>query len=486
MSPEADLDGKKTEQDGAERPEESFARAFMRLIQMARLHRAQNRLVLEMAGEFIRAGRKLLEDDSFIAVETRHSRLFVQGQRILFKKQNAVFILSLLSYFERLGIYGFEFNAQFAEITKEQACHFVQEILEALQSTYPLELLDQRLDTEAHEWAGIIYTLRQSHSEISSEEKAEIVHQLYSTSYNAVQEVSEKLMNNQTAGVRKPLRVVQDIADLAFVDKSILMGSMTIRDYDDYTFTHSVNVAIQTICLGHELGLSRHSLVRLGICGLFHDLGKVDIPQEIINKPGPLTASEFRTVKHHSLNSVRRMIRLEASPDLLAGIILPPFEHHLRYDLQGYPEVGWKAKVSFFGRIVQICDVYDALTSSRVYRSNPLSPDRAIGMMLRDSGKAFDPVLLKWFVNMHGVLPVGTVVGLNTGELGVVCDGGDLREKRHPRFVILQEAEDGYQRKEVIDLNQSSTQNGRESPKIRSTHHPGEFGIQPFVHLAGV
>jgi len=485
MHPEADMESRKTEGAGEERPEESFARAFMRLIQMARLHRAQNRVVLEMAGEFIQAGRKLLEDESFIAVETRHSRLFVQGQKILFKKQNAVFILSLLSYFERLGIYGFEFNVQFAEVAKEQACRLAQDILEAMQSTYPLELLDQRLETEAYEWVTIIYTLRQSHSEISSEEKAEIVHQLYSTSYNAVQQVSEKLRNDRTAGVRKPLRVIQDIADIASVDKSILMGSMTIRDYDDYTFTHSVNVAIQTICLGHELGLSRHSLVRLGICGLFHDLGKVDIPREIINKPGPLTAREFRTVKLHSLNSVRRMIRLEATPDLLAGIILPPFEHHLRYDLNGYPEVGWSRKVSFFGRIIQICDVYDALTSSRIYRSKPLSPDRAIGMMLRDSGKAFDPVLLKWFVNMHGVLPVGTVVGLNTGELGVVCDGGDLREKRHPRLVLLQEAEDGYQRKEVVDLNQSRTSDGRERPRIRSTHHPGEFGIQPFVHLAG-
>lgn len=479
------MENKASQDEAGPELEERFAHAFMRLIQMARLHKADNRLILDIAGEFIQAGHRLLEEESFIAVEARHSRLFVQGRRLLFKKQSAVFILSLLSYFERLGIYGFEFNMQFEEISLETACRFVQDILDAMQSTHPLELLEYRLDSEAYDWVTIIYTLRQSHSELSSEEKAEIVHQLYSTSYNAVQEVNEKLRNNQTAGVRKPLRVIQDIADLAFMDKSILMGSMTIRDYDDYTFTHSVNVAIQTICLGHELGLSRHSLVRLGICGLFHDLGKVDIPHEIINKPGPLNAKEFRTVKRHSLNSVRRMINLEASPDLLAGIILPPFEHHLRYDLKGYPEVGWSRQLSFFGRIIQICDVYDALTSSRIYRSNPLSPDRAIGMMLRDSGGAFDPILLKWFVNMHGVLPVGTVVGLNTGELGVICDGGDLRKKRQPSLVLLKETESGYQRKEVVDLNQSRTPDGRERPRIRSTHHPGEFGIQPFLHLAG-
>jgi len=282
---------------------------------------------------------------------------------------------------------------------------------------------------------------------------------------------------------RDRLRLLQDIADLVFVDKSILMGSITIRDYDSYTFTHSVNVAIQAICMGHELGLSRQSLVRLGICGLFHDLGKVDIPREIINKPGPLDGSELQKVKRHSLNSVRRLIKLEASPDLLAGIILPPMEHHLGYDLKGYPEVGWTRSLSFFGRIIQICDVFDALTSSRIYRTIPLSPDRAIGYMLEGSGTVFDPLLLKWFVNMHGVMPVGTVVGLNTGELGLISHGGDLQKKRLPHLLLLEQTEQGFQRGETVDLNHLKAEEGQSIRRIRTTHHPSEFGIQPFLYF---
>ena len=483
MQSDGHWDSEEFRKDSEEQLYIRFVKAFVRLIQMARIHKESNRLVLETADEFLYVGRGLLEESSVLAVESRHSRLFIQGERLLFKKQSAVSILSLLSYISRLGIYGFEFNTQFNEISRQQAYQFAVDILEALRYPHPLEWLDQRLDSEEYQWVSIIYSLRQSHSEISSAEKVEMVHQLYSYSYNAIQEVSEKLSKDQSAGIRKPLRVVQDLTDLAFVDKSIIMGSMTIRDYDSYTFTHSVNVAIQAICLGHELGLSRQSLVRLGICGLFHDLGKVDIPLEIINKPDSLTESEFRVVKNHSMNSVRRLIKLEATPNLLAGIILPPFEHHLRYDLKGYPEVGWSRKVSFFGRIIQICDVYDALTSSRIYRSTPLSPDRAIGMMLQESGGAFDPVLLKWFVNMHGVLPVGTVVELNIGKMGIVSHGGDLREKLLPSVLLLERRGAEFERGETIDLNQYLSKDGRKALKIHSTHHPSEFGIQPFLYF---
>jgi len=463
--------------------DEAFVGAFVRLIQMARIHRASNHMVVDAADEFIRTGKRYLEEDSVLALQARHSRLFLQGERMLFKRRAAVSIFTLLGFISRLGIYGFEFNSLFRDISREQAYRFACEILEALRRDHPLEWLDERLESEDYQWVSIIYHLREPQTEVASTEKVELVHQLYSYSYNAVQEISEKLQKGQSAGIRKPLRVVQDIADLVSVDKSILMGSLTIRDYDNYTFTHSVNVAIQAICMGHELGLSRQSLVRLGICGLFHDLGKVDIPREIINKPGPLSKDESRMVKRHSLNSVRRMIKLEASPDLLAGIILPPLEHHLRYDLKGYPEVGWTRSLSFFGRIIQICDVFDALTSSRVYRTTPLSPDRAIGYMLEGSGTVFDPLLLKWFVNLQGVMPVGTVVGLNTGELGLISHGGDLQKKRLPHLFLLERTEQGFRRGETVDLNQVKAREGQSTRRIRTTHHPAEFGIQPFLYF---
>jgi hypothetical protein len=115
----------------------------------------------------------------------------------------------------------------------------------------------------------------------------------------------------------------------------------------------------------------------------------------------PLTAEEFEEVKHHSLNSVRQILRLHAPQNMKARILLPPFEHHLKYDLLGYPRTNRNKPVSLFGRILAIADVFDAITSPRKYRPTSLSPDRAIRLMMEGAGKDFDPILLKSCVRRH-------------------------------------------------------------------------------------
>ena len=146
----------------------------------------------------------------------------------------------------------------------------------------------------------------------------------YFYALDSLKEVAEKISHQKKVGVRKSLRVIQNMVDLVMEDEPILLGLSTIRDYDDYTFTHSVNVAILSMCLGQRMGLSRTSLHRLGVCGLFHDLGKLDIPIEIINQPGKLSQSEFEEIKKHTIHSVAQIIKLEAPHDLKAKILLSP------------------------------------------------------------------------------------------------------------------------------------------------------------------
>lgn len=481
MQSEGMLDLASRQEGEAEQTRERFVGALVRLIHMARIHSEGNRLVSEAADEFVQLGERLLEDSSALAVESRHSRLFVQGEKMLFKGEGSSHIMTMLSYLDRLGVHGFEFKPQLSEVSRSEAYRFAREILEAVRGEAPMELLSERLDGEAYEWVSIIHGQRQEWSEVSSAERAQMVHQLYSYSYKAVEDISHKVQKGESAGLRKAIRVLQDITDLVYLDKSILMLSMTIRDYDNYTFTHSVNVAIHSVCLGHEIGFSRQSLLRLGVCGLVHDLGKVEVPNEILNKPGKLSDEEFKQIKRHALNSVRCLIRMEATSHLLAEMILPPFEHHLRYDLSGYPSVSWSRPQSTFGRIIQICDVYDALTTSRVYRKEALSPDRVLSMMIKESGQTFDPLFLKWFVNMHGTLPVGTVVRMDTGQLGLVSQTGDAEGNQFPQVLLLEEAGGEYRKGETIELPQF--QEGGMPENIQSTHHPSEFGIQPFVYF---
>ncbi|MCF8036776.1 MAG: HD domain-containing protein [Desulfobacteraceae bacterium] len=462
---------------------ETFICHFMRLLQLARIHESGNRLTVEALNNFISAGRRLLDEEGDeITIEASHGRFFVQGQKLLIRKQSAVFVLSLLGWFERLGLYGLRFNAEFDKVTNENAYDFILDMIEAQNQNEPAEWLGKRLGEERFFWVDTI-AAPQSEAGASAVENPELAHRLYSFAYNSLKSVGQKILKGKPSGIRKPLRVIQDITDLAFVNNEVLMGIATIRDHDDYTFTHSVNVAILSICLGQQIGLSRKSLVRLGISSLFHDLGKIDVPREILNKPGPLDTREFQEIQNHPLNGVRRIIKLNADSELKARILLPPFEHHLRYDLSGYPDTNWNRPLSLFGRIIEICDVYDALTSARSYRQTPLSQDRALGIMLAKSGKDFDPVLLKWFVNMLGVLPMGTLVKLNTGHFGLVYSGGDFKEDHLPKVLVLRQQNGRYTKGEIIDLNQRDAKTGQHSYTIASTHHPTDLGIQPAVYL---
>jgi len=276
------------------------------------------------------------------------------------------------------------------------------------------------------------------------------------------------------------MRVVQKTVDLVIDKRSILLKLSTLRDHDDYTYTHSVNVSILAICLGQHIGLSKNTLETLGICGLFHDLGKVDVPLKILNKQGKLNEHEFKVIQKHSLNSVRHIAKIRAPRELKSKIMLAPFEHHLKYDLSGYPRSWRSESLSLFGRILTIVDVFDAITSHRIYRSEAISPDQALSMMSESAGKDFDPILLKAFINMLGVYPVGTLVELNTGEIGLVSENPEQSDGMHPLVTILIPAdEQGYTRGETVDLSERETSDGRYKRSVLKTYNPALFGVQP-------
>jgi HD-GYP domain-containing protein (c-di-GMP phosphodiesterase class II) len=257
-----------------------------------------------------------------------------------------------------------------------------------------------------------------------------------------------------------------------------------MRDYDDYTYTHSVNVAILSLCLGKRIGLSRISLSHLAICGLVHDLGKMDIPKSILTKKGRLTDDEFKVMQTHPQRSLHQILKLQAPLDLKTKILLPPFEHHLKYDLSGYPKMPNKKSVSLFGRILALADVFDALTSPRIYRPEAYSPDLALNYMLKKSGKDFDPILLKVFINMLGVYPVGTLLKLDTKEIGIVTRSSNHGNCARPYITLLVQNGDGKFRKGgIVDLNEINPKTGLFERNIIRSCHPSNFGIQPADYI---
>ena len=222
------------------------------------------------------------------------------------------------------------------------------------------------------------------------------------------------------------------------------------------------------------------------ICGLFHDLGKVDVPKKILLKHGVLTDGEWDLLKAHPVMGVRKILMLNATPSLRSRIILGPFEHHLNPDMTFYPRTMFMGHLSLLGKILRIADVYEALTAERGYRPRSFQPDEALRMMWGSAGKSFDTILLKRFIHMMGIYPIGSVVELSDGNIGLVMDYPDETERTLPLVLrLVNDEKGGWQRGEMVYLADQINKEGsgrlnivRGIPLAKISINPSDF----FLH----
>ena len=463
---------------------ELFFRTFFRLLQTVKIHQPDNQLLLDCVADFVRAVTQSCADGDRLTVQISRGRFYLQEEPLLYRPDNVNLIQDMLQYFGKRGLAGLRFHPSIREVSSGRIVAFAHLLNNAERQEEPLAWLLGELQEGNYPWVEIVLEADANLAPQPSSDRGEKARRTYSHAMTSIHEVAGKMTSQQRAGVHKAKRMIQNMVDLLIEDDSVLLGMSTIRDYDDYTYTHSVNVAILSMCMGKRIGLSRISLEQLGICGLFHDLGKVDISHDLIVKPDRLTEDEYNQIKEHSINSVRQIVKLNAPRELKAKIILPPFEHHLKYDLSGYPQTDRKKPLSLFGRILTITDIFDAMTSPRIYRPVALSPDRVLTMMLEGAGKDFDPILLKVFINMLGVFPVGTLLLLDTGEMCLVMESPEGAEIGRPRVVILEDGKGGGFRKgEAANLAERDPRSGAFRRNIVKSFHPSEYGIQPVDFL---
>jgi len=303
------------------------------------------------------------------------------------------------------------------------------------------------------------------------EDQKVVAKKVFFETLGTIKEVITQIKQKQYPDVRKLKRLAQTAVRLAMQDESILLGLTTIKNYDEYTYNHSVNVFIYSIAIGRRLGLSKKTLTELGITAMLHDLGKSRVPREVLNKPDKLDDAEWDLMKKHPLMGVEIVLNLKQLGEVNPHIVIGIFDHHLKTDLSGYPRVFRKKEPSLFGRIIQIADVYDAMTTPRVYRKNSYSPGQTLALMLKDRESTFDPALLKIFIGLVGIFPVGSLVLLDTKEIAitykanpdpelldrpqviVICDNG--KEEVKKSFADLSELDSagGYKRSIVKALD---------------------------------
>jgi putative nucleotidyltransferase with HDIG domain len=212
------------------------------------------------------------------------------------------------------------------------------------------------------------------------------------------------------------LRTVEGLADAVTQNRTALMALTAMRSYDNYTFTHMVNVSILTMAQARALGIEGKLLREFGMSALMHDIGKVRTPKEILNKPEKLTDDEFVIMRRHVVDGAEILRRTPEMP-ILAPVVA--FEHHLRLDGSGYPFTVKRESLNLGSMMCAIADVYDAMRSQRAYQQ-AYPTDRILAVLKRNDGAQMDQHLVRRFVQLLGIYPPGNLVKLSTGETAVV------------------------------------------------------------------
>ena len=238
---------------------------------------------------------------------------------------------------------------------------------------------------------------------------------LYKESVTAAETVWDSAKTEEQPDARVAGTMIDGLAQAVAQNRTALLALTTLKNYDNYTFTHMVNVSILTMGQARGLGIDGPLLREFGMAALMHDIGKVKTPLEVLNKPDKLTDAEFTIMKRHVIDGAEILRRTPEMPTLAPVIA---FEHHLRTDGNGYPPVT-RPSLNLGTMICGIADVYDAMRSQRVYQK--ASPtDRILEVLKRNDGAQFDKHLVRRFVQLLGIYPAGNLVRLDTGEIAVV------------------------------------------------------------------
>jgi len=269
--------------------------------------------------------------------------------------------------------------------------------------------------------------------------------------------------------------MVDSLAQAVAQNRTALLALTALKNYDNYTFTHMVNVSILTMGQARGVGIDGLLLREFGLAGLMHDIGKVKTPNEILNKPDKLTEQEYDILKRHTVDGAQILRKTPEMPTLAPVVA---FEHHLRADGTGYPNAQ-RAQLNLATSLCGIADVYDAMRSQRVYQA--ASPtDRILAVLQRNDGRQFDQHLVRRFVQLVGIYPAGNMVRLSNGEIAVVIKT-HAPDPYRPRVRILMGADENPLGNPV-EVNLWEMEDGQDNA-IQSPLDPAEYGIDPLLQL---
>jgi HD-GYP domain-containing protein (c-di-GMP phosphodiesterase class II) len=402
---------------------------FFVLYKTARIMDAGNATYKNQSESFFNHLALLTAEHGDVTIKSIGGHYFINERMVKFDDHGSSGAAQVVAEWKTLGVGGITFEAS-ASINDIR--QFVTFMAAVKPNSSNIEELAARLKVQGHAGVKLLSFKREDgepHRHVTEDEKKTIRLMARNAFFQAMSTVQELVVNvsqDREINLAKTRRVVQALIDHVSRDESSLLELASIRDYDDYTYAHSTNVCVYALTLGARLGLDRARLSQLGFTALFHDIGKVKLPKDLIAKPDAYDENDWIQMQRHPQLGAKTILARLKLDEHTARAARGAFEHHINNDFTGYPTLRYRQrKPDLFSRIISIVDTFDALSSGRVYLRKSISPDEVIKKMRYQMAIKFDPFLLKIFTNVVGIYPSGSLVLLSTNEIALVLTNNE-------------------------------------------------------------
>ena len=446
------------------------------ILKTALIHEPSNIAVRTSIEKLILLVNPLIESEKGITLDLMGEFFYVNSTRVRYALEYLLNFDFLINEFRKRELGSIIFNDP---VRAEDIHIFLKALITSGLSDDPYEKMSEVMaESQNIKIDRIKKIMEDRFKKIGEEEEIDTRKIIKKTYFNAVsftKGVMNKIRSGERVDMKKAKRIVESMVDQLLDDEHLLLSLTAIKDYDEYTYHHMVNVSVLSMALGFRLGLSRMAITELGLAALFHDIGKVEIPYEVLNKPSSFTDEEWRMIKKHPIWGVKAILGFGRFGSATIRSVIVSFEHHMNCDFSGYPQVKKYSELDLYSRIVALADQYDAMTSSRVYSRTPIPPDKTLSIMMEHTGTKLDPLLYKFFINMVGIYPIGTIVTLNTKEIGLVYET-NMPFADRPKVLIIIDAEGKSVGGPIVNLSEKD-ERGKYLRSIIKTLDPEKYKI---------
>ncbi|MEO0123579.1 MAG: HD-GYP domain-containing protein [candidate division WOR-3 bacterium] len=450
------------------KPDKDFINSLYALIKATFVYDFNNDVVVNLINKFMNQLKFFFQTNNQIEIMRYRDYIFFNKIRMRFEIEGYASLQFIEENLKKLGIKSIillpNLKAQeilkFASLFKLNREGFVQKYNEIKFNSINVEFYTEQEET-------IPEFLKDG----------EQIKKTYFKALKVTKNLIQNLWNRQAVDTKSFRRVIYTLIDSLSQDEFGLTALTAIKNFDEYTYNHSLNVGVLSLAMGQRLDLERKNLVKLGTGGLLHDIGKVAISKDLIDKNGPLTKEEWEIMKKHSVFGVSEIIKTRGLDDIAFASLLAAYQHHWNCDGTGYPEkIDPKIQPNLFARIIRICDAYDAMTTSRPYQVLPYLPAVAIRVIWAHAGTYFDRTLTKVFIQILGIYPVSSCVELNNEEIAIVLRQNPANIDRPIIKIVLNNKREKINGP-IVDLGLEKSLN------ILRAIYPQKYDINPAEHL---